>query len=491
MKMSKKIGIVSVCVALICAFTACNLADMEFGGLVGELLDGFGPDGVIEEQPTSIEEPNDWFDRTDVDIQPGGTAVALPAQIVIEGNQIIIYETDGTSQLKDTQAEIVRESQLVMEKYVEDQYGIAMEHKIADATTMLEVVQNDVQAGSGVTYMCYLPLSQIGKISTSGMFYNNDELLLELNNGCWFNGFNADLCIGDCQFAFAGYLTPYVQLNVDVLVYNSQMLDELAFNIYDSYYSGEWTLETLYKLSKQMYSDLNGNGQMDDEDMYAVVYSVYSENSFDDHVFYGSGMDLFDNGAIYVHPDAEYFELCDLANDLREISLHAPASEAESSFLEGRAAFYATTLADYAGFDGGDPMLTYAGFEIGAVPTPYYSTAGGYASHVNSDTTSVLAVPYCAAGEIDVAINALSVLAGQYYAPAIETWLYKVCPTSESLDLAQRAMDNVSCDVDAIMLREMGYACNPVEVSDPASYLAQYSKQFEKVLAKIYKTVES
>ena len=488
MKMSKRIGVVSVCVALICALAACNLADMEFGGLVGELLNGSGPDGVIEQQPPSIEETDGWFDRTDVDIdvQPGGISGQLPGQIVVKGDQIIIYETDGTSQLKDTQAEILRESQLEMEKYVADQYGIDMAHKVANAATMLEVVQNDVQAGSGVNYMCYLPLSQIGKISTSGLFYSNHELPLELNNGCWFNGFNADLCIGDRQFAFAGYLTPYVQLNVDVLVYNSQLLEDFAFNVYDSYYSGEWTLETLYKLSKQMYVDLNGNGQMDTEDMYAVLYP----ENFADHIFYGSGMDLFDNGAIYVHPDAEYFELCDLANKIRETSLHAFAFEAEALFLEGRAAFYATTLADFAGFDGGEPMVTYADFATGVVPTPYYSTAGGYASHVDPNTTPVLAVPYCAAGEIDVAINALSVLAGQYYAPAAQTWLYKVCSSPEALDLAQRAMDNVSCDVDCIMLGALGYNCNPVEVSDPASYLAQYGKQFEKELVAIYRKAE-
>ena len=488
MKMSKKIGIVSVCVALICALSACNLADMEFGGLVGELLNGSGHTGVVPEHQPPVEETNDWFDRTDVDIgvMPGG----IPNQIVVDGGEIILYETIGTSQLKDTDEDsIIRRTQLEMEEYVWATYNVGMSHKLADsADAMLDVVKSDVLAGSGINYMCYLPLSQIGEISTSGLFYSNHDLALELNNGCWFTDFNADLCIGDRQYAFAGYLTPYVQMNVDVLVYNQEMLAEHGFNLYNCYYSGQWTLDELYRLSKQMYVDLNANGQMDTGDTFAVVYP----ENFTDHIFYGSGVDLFDKGQMfYMHSEETVLGMCDLANKIREMSLHALAFEAEALFLEGHSAFYATTLADYAGLDGGEAMVTYASMQTGVVPTPYYTATTGYASHVDPDVTPVLAIPCNAAPEIGSALNALSVLAGQYYTSVLDTWLYKVCPSEDALDLARRAMDNVSCDVDAIMLEAAGHNCNPVLVSNPASYLSQYAKQFEKELTVIYRKVES
>lgn len=486
MKMSKKIGIVSVCVALICALSACNLADMEFGGLVGELLNGSGHTGVVPEHQPPVEETNDWFDRTDVDIgvMPGG----IPNQIVVDGGEIILYETIGTSQLKDTDEDsIIRRTQLEMEEYVWATYNVGMSHKLADsADAMLDVVKSDVLAGSGNNYMCYLPLSQIGEISTSGLFYSNHDLALELNNGCWFTDFNADLCIGDRQYAFAGYLTPYVQMNVDVLVYNQEMLAEHGFNLYNCYYSGQWTLDELYRLSKQMYVDLNANGQMDTGDTFAVVYP----ENFTDHIFYGSGVDLFDKGqAFYVHSEETVFGLCDLAHNIRETSLHAYEFEAEALFLEGRAAFYATTLADFAGFDGGDPMASYASMEIGAVPTPYYTATTGYASHVDPNKTPVLAIPYSTSAELGSVLNGLSMLAGQFYAPAMDNALYKACPSDDALELARMAMISVSCDVDSIMLGALGYNCNPVSVDNPASHFAQYGKQLDKELAKIYEKI--
>lgn len=486
MKMSKKIGIVSVCVALICALSACNLADMEFGGLVGELLNGSGHTGVVPEHQPPVEETDDWFDRTDVDIgvMPGG----IPNQIVVDGGEIILYETIGTSQLKDTDEDsIIRRTQLEMEEYVWATYNVGMSHKLADsADAMLDVVKSDVLSGSGNNYMCYLPLSQIGEISTSGLFYSNHDLALELNNGCWFTDFNADLCIGDRQYAFAGYLTPYVQMNVDVLVYNQEMLAEYGFDIYNCYYAGQWTLEQLYVLSKQMYVDLNANGQMDTGDTFAVVYP----ENFADHIFYGSGVDLFDKGqAFYVHSEETVFGLCDLAHNIRETSLHAYEFEAEALFLEGRAAFYATTLADYAGLDGGEAMVTYASMQTGVVPTPYHTVTGGYTSHVDPDVTPVLAIPYSTSAEIGSVLNGLSMLAGQFYAPAMDNALYKACPADDALELARMAMISVSCDVDSIMLGALGYNCNPVSVDNPASHFAQYGKQLDKELAKIYEKI--
>ncbi len=491
MKISKKIGVVSVCVALICALAACNLADMEFGGLVGELLNGSGISGVVPEQQPPVEDTDGWFTQTDVnDVQPGG----VPDQIVIEGGEIILYETIGTSQLKDADEDsIVRRTQLEMEDVVWANYNVGMSHKQAEtADVMLDVIKSDVLSGSGVTYMCYLPLSKIGDISTSGLFYSNADLPLELNNGCWFTGFNEDLCIVDRQYAFAGYLTPYVQLNVDVLVYNREMLAQYGFDIYNCYYSGQWTLEELYKLSKDMYVDLNSNGQMDAGDQFAVAYQTYTNHSFDEHVFYGSGVELFDKGQMfYKHSEQTVLEVCDLANKLRETSLHATESEAKNLFLNGNAAFYATTLADYAGLDGNAAMVTEASMQTGVVPTPYYITVGGYASHVDAATTPVLAIPRSSSEQIGSALNALSELAGMYYTEAIDTWLYKICPSEEALDLARRSMDNVRCDVDAIMLGAMGHSCNPVAVSAPASYLSQYGKSFEKELTAIYRKVES
>lgn len=480
MKMNQRISVVLLCLTLISALTACNLADMEFGGLVGELF-GDGPHNVLPPAEPQPEIRTDaWFDPNGVDVLPE-IEDALPVKLNLDCDSIVIYETQGASQLKDTQAQIVRESQLTMEEQFYYMYGIGMEHRIDDATTVFNHVTRDAKAGLNTFYMCYLPLSQIAQISTSGLFYSNQALPgLDMNNGCWYQGFNKDLRIGERQYAFAGALTPYVQLNADCLVYNRDMMSEIGVDVNEYFYNGEWTLEMLGKLSEMAFADLNGDGRMSEYDRYGVAYQT---NSRADHLLYGSGVDMFENGVLLYSEDT----YTDINNLLAPVwTCTYEGDQAEKMFMDGRSLFYATTLSDYAGLDGEDAMATYAAFTACVAPTPSYEVAGTYASHVNSDTP-VLAVPNCPVGEVDIALDVMAVLASQYYSPAIEGWMYKVNPTSESADMAQRIMDNVSCDVDRIMVEAVGgYACNPLANRTPTVFFQQTSKLFEKQLREIY-----
>lgn len=73
------------------------------------------------------------------------------------------------------------------------------------------------------------------------------------------------------QYYLAGYITNPVPF---CLMYNKQFVTDYSFeNLYDVINEGKWTLDCMSSLTKQVSSDLNGDGLFDPNDQYGISFN--------------------------------------------------------------------------------------------------------------------------------------------------------------------------------------------------------------------------
>lgn len=473
----KRFAVVLVCFLLLGTFAAC---DMEFGGLVGELFTG-GEDVNIGEQPI---EPVPGRPVEDVTMGLGEKLYGFPESLQLDG-AIVVYETQGVfSAFAETGSEVFAQAKMGYVQQFTDLYGYPLVHSFADADDVMDIAKKESMAGSGTLNLCYLPLAYIGQISTSGAFLGSDSLVWQ--SGCLgSDSFNEDLRIGGKQYAFAGFLNPSVEFGADCLVYNWEMMQSLGYDVNEYYYDNNWTLDKYFAICEEVAFDLN----LDDGSLDGARYgAAYGTGQAAEHMFYGSGLEMFDNQKVNVTDGDDYVKAC---AKIGSISINCFEGEgATDVFLGGHALFYATTLGEFAGVTSGEPMMAYAEFIPGVIPTPVYESGVGYVSNVDPYHANVLAVGRGAQGDVSMVLNVLGVLAGNHLMPATEKWMYKVNPMEESVRMCYEVMNHVSCDVDSVMLREQGFDCNPVG-SDPVSFINGRAMSYEVALGKILRQIQS
>lgn len=473
---TKKFAIMLVCLCLICSFAAC---DMELGGLVGELL---GENEVqIGELPI---DPAPNRPAEDVTMGLGEQLYGFPDSLQLAGD-VAVYESQGAfSAFAETESEVFAQAKMGYVQQFTDLYGYAIVHSFADAADMMDIAKKESMAGSGTLNLCYLPLAYIGQISTSGAFHSNETL--KLQSGCWGSeSFNEDLRIEGKQYAFAGFLNPSVELGADCLVYNREMMDALGLDVNSLYYNKKWTLSKYLAICEAVSSDLNMDDGLSEKECFGAAYG--SEQAVD-HLFYGCGLDLFENQKVRGELGDDFSGVYALIGSIRTCSYEQ--DDAQAMFLDAHALFYATTLGEYAGLYDQDPMMTYAGFSTAVIPTPAYDAKSGYASNVDPDHANVLAVARGAQGDVDMTLNVLGVLAGNHLLPATEQWLYKVNDSEESVSMCYAVMNSVSCDVDSVMLRAQGFDTNPAD-SDPVVFIGGLGMSYEIALSKILHEIKT
>ena len=79
-----------------------------------------------------------------------------------------------------------------------------------------------------------------------------------------------------------------------LIIFNKNMMTALQLDSpYDLVDSGTWTYEKFYTMGEAARSDLNGDGQMNEEDRFAMCLAI---DDITDFAYYGSGLKLVDFG---------------------------------------------------------------------------------------------------------------------------------------------------------------------------------------------------
>lgn len=125
-----------------------------------------------------------------------------------------------------------------------------------------------------------------------GYFHNfaNDEYI-DFEKPWWNTDYMEEMIVGDDRIYFLiGDISLMYLKSLACIYYNKQMYEEIYKDPdepYELVFDGKWTFEKFDELVRSAYSDINGNGEVDDGDRFGAFGS---QGKSVEHFFYGAGL---------------------------------------------------------------------------------------------------------------------------------------------------------------------------------------------------------
>ena len=261
---SKKIVFLMPAILLIiCAFASCAENTSENNGNTAketDLLSGGGNDSIV---------PNATEDIYADDL-PDGDFGNVEFKIAVQDVPwlYVIYDSEEET------GDLLNDAVYKRNRKTEERFNVKITQSPA-----VDTFKKNVNAGIDA-YQLYLPVDRDAlTFGAEGLIYKIAEIPnIDITKPYWSQSLNACLTVkNDLYFAYGSFnLSVYDYTHV--LLFGKQMISDLGLESpYNLVKSGNWTFDKYGEMAKAAVKDLDGNGSMDDNDMYGLV-------SIDKHV---------------------------------------------------------------------------------------------------------------------------------------------------------------------------------------------------------------
>lgn len=226
------------------------------------------PENQLETTETSIEaltSEDEYSGLPDTDY--GGMEITIFGYRASQSyNDSEFYEAEQTG-------EIIDDALFYRNLDTEQRLNIELNYYYPDGETdTLNNFNNSVLAGDDIGDVFAMKAIYTGNLLTSGTVLPWDGIDgYDLTNPWYVHDANEVLNIGGKQY---GILSDALGTNTTmcwVWVFNTRLADEWGIgDLYDTVRAGEWTMDEVMSLTRDMWQDLNGNNERDGEDFYGV-----------------------------------------------------------------------------------------------------------------------------------------------------------------------------------------------------------------------------
>ena len=158
---------------------------------------------------------------------------------------------------------------------VEDRFNVRIkEHKTPDS---LKDSKNSILAGDHAYDMVWVFKGESPQLTTQGLLLDMKKLpILDLDQPWWDQNCRRELSIAGKTFLMTGALSIMDDDNTMMFVFNKKVMKDVGIEApYQKALDRTWTWDVLYDMCKQVYSDLNGDGNHDQEDRYGFHVQYY------------------------------------------------------------------------------------------------------------------------------------------------------------------------------------------------------------------------
>ena len=138
--------------------------------------------------------------------------------------------------------------------------------------------RNGVQAGDQVCDMLIHKAGYFGTFFTSGTLIPWDGIEGLSTDEAWYvHSANETINVGGRQYALFGDVSKTNITMCWTTAFNKRLVDEFGLgDMYEIVKSGDWTMDRVMSLTKNVYRDLNGNGERDGEDLYGYYTDSFA-----------------------------------------------------------------------------------------------------------------------------------------------------------------------------------------------------------------------
>ncbi|MGI6743192.1 MAG: hypothetical protein ACOX4O_05950 [Eubacteriales bacterium] len=263
--MDKKIKFRNIlAAALVAAILASSVISCGDEKAPADTTVSIGETTIAQTEPKSTEIPDNLPD----DIDFGGRRFRIgymnPGEYIAAS--VVLEET----------GDVVNDAVYKANIKVCERFNIVLE-PIELAGNSLDPVKAAVLAGDNAYEVCNGHDLTIANLSLTGIFRDINSLPYLDYEKPWWPSYSVDsITVNGHMMLIANYMSYWI-LHVTSLFYaNKQLMQDYGLEMpYDAVREGRWTLDMLVSQMKDVYEDLNGNGERDDDDRYGWVSPMH------------------------------------------------------------------------------------------------------------------------------------------------------------------------------------------------------------------------
>ena len=375
------------------------------------------------------------------------------AEVNSEQRDVLAEEQNG---------ETINDAVYIRNMAVMDMFNFVIaEQKYPGPGEMLSPLQKSIKSGDGQFDAAYVRFaSHLNSLATGNLLFDLKRMAnMDLDRPWWDQNCVSMTSIAGKLFAVTGDIEILDKGAINAFVFNKQLQSDYQIeDFYGLVKTGKWTLGKMLEISKQISSDLNGDGKMDENDRYGLFYYRDSLPAFlsgaGEYMARKDENDLpymsFNSEKVYNALDSIYEVIYD-----ENVAFHTMRAFGDAGFIiEGNKMFQNNQgllryirMMEIEGLRG---MET----DFGILPFPKYDeNQSNYLSLVNSIICPGLAVPVTADPEVSGAVleamayESRYTLLPAYYDVMLKT---KVSRDSDSEEMLTIIFGNTTYDLGGI-----------------------------------------
>lgn len=352
---------------------------------------------------------------TSVDTEPDETALETEARILPDLPEGVTYDNYEFRVLhwynngwewrmsKDIEAEseigdLINDAVYKRNMALNEKYGFTLKLQNELYSDISGLVQKSVRGGEDNYDAVFFRSPEAVSPMTSGMLLNLHTIEnMDLTKPWWDQNSISSLTIHDKLYEVSSDISIVDKEATAAIAFSKKIAsDNNLDDLYAVVRNGEWTIDYMVNSYKNVANDLNGDGKMDEEDLFGFLGGRDVTSTF----FQGGG-------AMIVTPDDDGTPILTFASDRNYALLeklynfttdhesyynhHVDGSgddtEYEELFANGHGLYYWMRLDNVT-------SLRYSDNDFGILPTPKYDASQeNYCSAVSIHTSGLLSVP--------------------------------------------------------------------------------------------------
>ena len=210
------------------------------------------------------------------------TPDSLPADLSFDGQTITLISRHDIELFKwefyseEETGDLLNDAIYARNRAVEERLKLKLEVMLAEGTwgqwdTFYSIIKGSALSGDGsVDIVPFYAFEQAG-LASQGLYMNlYDMEYIDLEKPWWNQSLVKSATINDCLYYATGEIATSSIAMMAAIAFNHSLREKYLpdVDLYQEVRDGKWTFDRLFDLSKNVYSDLNGNAAVDEGDIF-------------------------------------------------------------------------------------------------------------------------------------------------------------------------------------------------------------------------------
>ena len=211
-------------------------------------------------------------------------ATSIPSGLDLTGKEVkVLWWLEQNECTDEQNGEIVNDALYDRDRAVEERLGVTLtnlprSYTWAERAVYLDMIRTSVMSNDNAFDLVSGQYAVMPSLIPDGaLLALNETKYINFNNPWWARGLVDETAINGKVYVASGEIATSNVKNLSCFFYNKRLVEEYSLeNPYTIVSEGKWTIDKLFGLTRDIYSDLDNDGKKSLGDFYGCLF--YSDN---------------------------------------------------------------------------------------------------------------------------------------------------------------------------------------------------------------------